>query len=298
MYRELLWCPYVAPSTLRTDDIDVLHITGISPISAPRHTAKVITLHDLALFRNPTRFRPWLRKRGQHFLRGLHKADKIISISQFTADEAIDVLGLASSQLEIVHEGCDFTPEMLNLMARPPEEEIPSEFFLFVGSLEPGKNLSLLRTSYEVAADRGIVLPTLVIVGARWEGVGKEGPPPDNWIYLGRQPDEVLVHLYGQALALVFPSLYEGFGLPLLEAMTLSCPVLCSPVASLPEVGGDAPLYCDQDAVSYLNGMQSIATSSSTRDEHIQAGLEQVKKFSWRTCAEETASVYREVCPT
>src|SRR5205823_6706332 len=117
---------------------------------------------------------------------------------------------------------------------------------------EPGKNLALLKETYLLAAAKGIDLPPLLIIGARWEGVAREGRPPKNWHYLGHQSDEVLAWFYDHALALLFPSKYEGFGFPVLEAMSRGCPVVCSKVASIPEVGGDAAWYAGMDATSYL----------------------------------------------
>ena len=106
---------------------------------------------------------------------------------------------------------------------------------------------------------------------------------------------EVLVYLYRRALALVFPSSYEGFGFPLVEAMALGCPVICSPVASLPEVGGDAPIYAAPTAEAYLVEMRALTREPQRREEHVTRGRERARSFSWRRCAEETAAVYRSV---
>jgi glycosyltransferase involved in cell wall biosynthesis len=103
----------------------------------------------------------------------------------------------------------------------------------------------------------------------------------------------VLVALYRRALALALPTKYEGFGLPVVEAMGLGCPVICSRVASLPEVAGDAAHYAEMTPASYLDAMRRLARESGYRTELIERGRVQVRRFSWRRCAEETVAVYR-----
>jgi len=130
----------------------------------------------------------------------------------------------------------------------------------------------------------------------RWAGVGTEGQPPAGWHYLGRQPDAVLVYLYRRALALAFPSKYEGFGLPLVEAMALGCPVICSPVASLPEVGGKAVLWSELTPEDYLKVLRDLASNAALRNDLVQAGRLQAARFTWENCAREVVEVYRSVC--
>lgn len=294
LYREGLWAPLVAPRRMRSGGVDVFHAAAGPLLRVPGGVPRVATAHDMAVFRFPERYRRWQRRSGPRRLRALATYDRVICISRFTADEAIRYLGLPSSLLEVVHNGCDFSPDVVPA-ERPPDFDLPSDFYLFVGSLEPVKRLRLLREVYEAAAGQGIVLPPLIIVGSRWLGVEGEGSPPDGWRYAGRQDDEVLVYLYRRALALVFPTSYEGFGFPLVEAMALGCPVICSPVASLPEIGADAPIYAAQTVDAYLHQMRALAGDHARREDHIALGREQARRFSWRRCADETAAVYRSV---
>lgn len=292
-FREYIWGKWIAPQTLQHGQFQLLHSPVGILISPPKGLKHIVTLHDLAVLRHPERFRKWHRFSTIKRLGLLKSVDKIICISRFTADEAIDLLHLPIQKLEVIYNGCDL------LAIRPCDEatiralNLPADYFLFVGSLEPGKNLSLLNDAYELAASRNISLPALVIVGARWMGVETEKTPSKGWFYLGRQPDEVLVRLYQNALGLLYPTKYEGFGLPIVEAMVSKCPVICSRVASLPEVGGDAAIYCEQTPESYLNGMLRLISHPTLRDECINAGLKQAQKFSWVKCASETAEVYR-----
>jgi glycosyltransferase involved in cell wall biosynthesis len=150
----------------------------------------------------------------------------------------------------------------------------------------------LLRETYQLARSSGRALPPLVIVGARWAGVADEGPPPADWHYLGRQPDEALVYLYRRARALLFPSKYEGFGLPVAEAQTQGCPVICSRIASIPEVAGSAAVYSELTAAGYLEAMSRLVGETGLREELIRLGRIQAANFSWSRCAQETAAVY------
>jgi glycosyltransferase involved in cell wall biosynthesis len=292
-YRELIWAKVAAPYRLAWARADLLHSPAGFLIRPPAGIPNVITLHDLAVIRFPQRFRRWQRSSTRRRLSQLRRARRVICISRFTAREAMELLALPAARLEVIHNGCDFMDPQRIPAEQKPVMGLPTEFFLFVGSLEPGKNLPLLREAYGLAESRGLRLPPLVIVGARWEGVGHEGQPPAGWHYLGRQPDEVLVYLYRRAAAFLFPTLYEGFGLPVLEAMSLGCPVICSPVASLPEVGGEAALFVEQTPSGYLTAMQTLAANPALRADLAGKGLVQARQFSWQRCAEQTLAVYR-----
>lgn len=291
-YCEFIWAKFFAPSLLQKKNAQILHATAGLFVQPPPGTREIATLHDLAVLRFPERFRRWQRYASPRRLQHLIRADRIICISQFAADEAMTLMNLPARKLTVIHNGCEFHPNQIALEEKPAFD-VPPEFFLFVGSLEPGKNLALLKEAYTLAETKKHVLPPLLIVGARWEGVGNEGAPPKNWHYLGRQPDEALVYLYHRARALVFPSKYEGFGFPLVEAMALSCPVICSPVASLPEVGGDAACFVPLTPGDYLKAMQRLLQEAGWRDELIAKGRAQAAKFSWKKCAGEVLEMYR-----
>lgn len=294
-YREFIWSRAIAPRKLLRQGAQVHHTTGSFLFAPPRPVRCVITLHDLAVLRHPERFRPWHRWVESRRVRRLDRGDKIICISRFTAEEAMRWLHLPAQRIEVIYNGGDFHPNESPPAERKPDFAVPDEFFLFVGSLEPGKNLSLLGQVYQLAQERRQALAPLVIVGARWAGVKREDRPPEGWQYLGRQPDAVLIYLYRRALALVFPSKYEGFGLPVAEAMALGCPVICSPVASLPEVGGPAACMVEMEPGSYLAAMKQLASEANARQEYVQKGREQARKFSWRKCASEVVEIYRQV---
>ena len=291
LYRELWWAKMIAPRLLAKQGVELFHSTGSVTVDPPAGIRHVVTLNDVAVLRHPERFRPWLRRSAIRSFRKLAHVDRIICISQFTANEAMELLQLPANQIEVVYDAG-------SLQARDeriPSFQVPPEFFLFVGSLEPGKNLSLLRDAYLTAEARGLSLPPLLIAGARWEGVRGEGAPPKGWQYLGRISDEHLIFLYRRALALVFPSKYEGFGLPIVEAMGLGCPVICSRVASLPEVAGDAALFADLTRESYCDALRALALDIGRRAELVAKGLERAQQFSWTKCATQTLQIYDRV---
>ncbi len=292
-YREGVWARVIAPQVLKSRNAEVLHRCILMPIRRPTSVKEIVTVHDMALLRHPERYRRWARWSGIRHTQHLQKADRIIADSRFSADEFLHFFPESRAKVTVIHlGGLVSAPDGT---ATPRDAPVfPQEFFLFVGSIEPGKNLLLLRHVYQLASDRGLSLPPLVVIGGRWEGTAQLGSVPQSWHMLGHQPDSVLRRAYKSALALVFPSIYEGFGLPLLEAMSSGCPVICSRVASLPEIGGDAPCYAEMTPAAYLDAMRLLAGNPARRAEHMQAGREQGSRFSWTKCARETMDVYRE----
>jgi len=280
---------------LRQRRPDILHLTGELDMRRPSHLPLIRTLLDCSLLRFPERYRRWQRLRGPARLRRMAAANRIICISRFTADEGIRWLGLAPAKIEVIHLGSDFDPAGKRVIEQAPSFKLPELFFLFIGSLEPGKNLSLLRETYFLAERRGIDLPALVVIGVRPDGLAHEGSAPRSWRLVGWQPDGILLHCFRRALALVFPSKYEGFGLPLLEAMSVGCPAICSSIASLPEIGGDCVRYSDQTPEAYLEALQELARDDHARRQLSESGRKRAQLFSWKRCAHETLEVYRAV---
>lgn len=290
--REFLWQPVVAPRLLQKLGSTILHAPYTGCIRTPPGVRKIITVHDLAYLMTPERFRRWTRLRIPLELQSCREADHVICPSQATADDAMRHLEIPANRITVIHHGSHFTADSEE---RAPSRAIPSEYFLFVSSLESGKNLKLLNETYRTAENAGRPLPPLLIAGKRVEGVADEGAPPKNWIYLGRVSDEELVWLYRRAIALVYPSIFEGFGFPILEAMALGTAVVCSPVSCLPEVGGDVPFYAPLTTDGYLAAFRRVLENGGKREERISAGLDRAKQFNWKRCARETAAVYEAV---
>jgi len=180
--------------------------------------------------------------------------------------------------------------------------DLPRRFVLAVGNLQPRKNLDRLLGAYARLHDRGVVPHGLVLVGQRWykgeavaERIRELGIEKDVRL-TGYVSDEELVALYNLADIFVYPSLYEGFGLPVLEAMACGTPVVTSNTTSLPEVAGDAAVLVDPRSESeIMNAIERVACDPDYRRELRRRGLAQAAKFSWRRVAEQTAEVYRSV---
>jgi glycosyltransferase involved in cell wall biosynthesis len=235
----------------------------------------VVTVLDLAVLRHPGMFNQWSRRYSRFAVpRVVQAAAAVITISEFTKSEVVDVLGTAPEKVHAIPiaVGAPFTHD-------GPRAE--GDYVLSVGTLEPRKNLARV---VEAAAGVG---KELRVVGA--EGWG--GVKVDGWV--GRVSDEELAALYRGARCLVYPSLYEGFGLPVLEAMACGTPVVTSRGGATEEVAGDAAVLVDPlDPASIGAGMEEALGRS---DELGAKGLERSKAYSWDHVAAETWAVYEQV---
>jgi glycosyltransferase involved in cell wall biosynthesis len=230
----------------------------------------------------------------------------VIAVSQRTASDAVRLLGVDPARIRVVHEAAapGFSPRARDGLARlaerfgfDPDPRRP--YALFVGTLEPRKNLPLLLEAF--AELRRHVDAQLLVVGARgWldepifaaharTGVGNAAR------FLGSLGEEDLAVLYSHAGVFVLPSLYEGFGLPVLEAMACGAPVVCSNAGPLPEVAGDAAvLLTPEDAPVWAAAMLGVLTNSADSNELRQRGFARAKMFSWDAAARATREVYHE----
>ncbi|MFA6433289.1 MAG: glycosyltransferase family 1 protein [Elusimicrobiales bacterium] len=238
------------------------------------------------------------------FWKNIGRADGIIAISDFVRDEAVNKFGLPAEKLRVVRLG--FNKEVFRLMSAEElapvkaKYSLPDRFILCVGSMEPRKNLiSLLKaySSLDRSARAGF---KLVFVGFKgWEN--KEimellAKVKDEAVYLGYITDAELGALYNLASFFLYPSFYEGFGLPPLEAMACGCPVVVSKAASLPEVCGGAAVYIDpHDIDGIAQGIKKVAGDDSLRKTLSSAGLERAKLFSWEKTAQEHLEIFKAI---
>lgn len=276
-------------------DYDLYHEAAFFPFSVPAYIKTVFTLHDLSVCLFP-QYHPHERVLyNRLFLRRSCKnVSHFLTVSRFTEKEIGVFLGVPAEKITVTYEGHDaevFYP-------RPSEEVegflslrgLPMEYFLFVGSGDPRKNMDVIPQALERA---GVQVPLLV---AGWQGWTRKGLW-DNVIFLDYVEDDDLARLYSGALALVFPSSYEGFGLPLLEAMACGCPVVTTREASLPEVAGESALYMKAPReVDDLAGiLRDIAANEGLREELSEKGLRRAGRFSWKKTAETTFQAFEGV---
>lgn len=273
--RDGAWYPFALS---RRRDADVLHCpTYRGPI---RRSALplVVTVHDLAVFRHPEAFNRWTRTYSPHVVpRVLTAARRVIAVSEFTRRELVELLRVPDEKIRVVPNGVDaeFTLE-------GPAAE--GEYVLAVGTLEPRKNLPRLVE----AARRNEV--ELRVVGARgWGDVQVEG---NGVRWLGELNDDELARQYRGALCVAYPSLYEGFGIPVLEAMACGAPVVTSRGTAMEEVADGAAVLVDSSDPAELAA--GIERAAAERDVLVPRGLERARAFRWDAIADATVGVYRE----
>jgi glycosyltransferase involved in cell wall biosynthesis len=269
------------------------------------HTRTVFTLHDLTTIKFPATHaqlnRRFLQLMLPHFLRA---TDRIIAVSEATRRDVLEHYGPPPERVRVVYHGVNtrfkaVTPESgRQVQAR---YRLPDRYILSVGTLEPRKNLiTLLEAYHALRAKSSDVL--LVIAGGR----GWHSEPffnklralelEDSVRLLGRVPDEDLPALYTLAEVFAFPSLYEGFGLPVLEAMACGAPVICSNASSLPEVAGEAAIQiAPLEVREWTQALERIRSDAALRASLRERGLKQAKRFTWEATARQTYAIYQEV---
>jgi glycosyltransferase involved in cell wall biosynthesis len=302
-FRTLLAHLFHRPQELLSGSVDVFHATS-NLLPNLSQTGTVFTLHDLIFQLHPathTRLNRWFLSLMMPIF--LRKADHIIAVSNTTASDAVHLYNLNQDKMSVIYEG--ITPHFQPVTDDRQQQQIriqyalPQRFIFFVGTLEPRKNLPNLIRAFAAAKLDEV---KLVIAGKRgwmyqpiFDLVQELGLEQDVQ-FVGFIPDEDLPALYSLAEAFVFPSLYEGFGLPVLEAMACGTPVITSNISSLPEVTGDAALLIDPSNVQEMSlAIGRLVKDASLRQELGQRGLCQASQFSWRRAAEETLDVYRSV---
>jgi glycosyltransferase involved in cell wall biosynthesis len=273
----------------------------------------VLTVHDLAFKILPETAPHANRFWHRYFERSLAKASRIITVSEMTRVDLCEFYSVDPSRVTAIHSGVDldvFKPTSPADVARAKEElGIDGRYLLFVGGIEPRKNLRmLLRGFARLPKD---VRPKLVVAGApvHWIPGGPEimssalrTLPEDvrkDVILPGYLSEQQKVAMLTGAEALTYPSLYEGFGLPVLEAMACGTPVLTSDLSSLPEVAGGAALYVDPyESSSIAEGMERLLTDDALRARLREEGVAHAQKFTWPETARKTAAVLHEAAST
>lgn len=285
----------------RNRKFDIYHETAFFP-AAIKDVPVVYTIYDLSLIKHRKehpRERLWFF--DLFFKRRLPYASHILTISEYVRNEIIEDIGWPPHLVTSIPLAPDpvFYPR-----SRAEVSEVlnkrgwPDEYILFVGTLEPRKNISLLIRALNIAENR------IPLIMAGWKGWGdkewmeliNEKKLQGKIIFTGHVDEETLACLYTGASAFVYPSLYEGFGLPILEAMACGSPVVCSNVSSIPEVAGDAAFQVDPaDAEGLAHALDNVLADSALRQSMIQKGIERASQFSWRETAIKTLQVFARV---
>jgi len=225
------------------------------------------------------------------------KADRIITVSSSTASGIQKAYGLSLGKIRVIHSG---VPVLVNNTALDGwrYKGLPRQYFLFVGTLEPRKNFERVFKAFELMQPERCGVHLVIVGGRGWKNKGflhklKTHPLNHHIHLIGYVDSDQLLTFYTNALCLLFPSLYEGFGLPILEAMSCGTPVITSNISSMPEVAGDAALLVNPyDVDALMEAMQKILTNEKLRELLVMKGFERVKRYSWKRCAKQTLEVF------
>ena len=285
----------ISPIVFRRWNPDIVHETYYSSTSvAPAGSKVVVTVYDMIHELYPEYFSATDKTREYKKI-AVDRADHVICISENTQKDLIQLLGIAPEKTTVVHLGFALTqtaPAALLLQNRP--------FILYVGSRGGYKNFERLLVAYTAHPELCDNFDLIVFGGGAFK------PEELELIRRLRVPltrvrqmsgdDGLLAALYSQAFMFVYPSVYEGFGIPPLEAMSFNCPVACSRTSSIPEVVGNAANQFDPlDTDSIANALIGLASDSTLRAKLVELGRARVAKFSWRECAKQTLDVYQDL---
>lgn len=314
----------IFPLKIWRTKLDLMHFTHFNVPFFYRGKF-VATIHDLILKKFPTK-RPGIFKGLRYFFKNIfydiclrsavRRACQILTVSHFTKNDLIDYFGLEPAKISVIYEG-------VSRLTLPPASKeagqrilekygIRPPFLLYVGNAYPHKNLPFLLEAFELLLKKsGPKIPQLVLAGKKddfFQKIEKNfhrlcRVAPANKktfctqvIFTGFLPDHELAFLYRQAFLYVFPSLYEGFGLPGLEAMFFDLPVLSSNAASLPEIFGEAAYYFDpSDKNDFVAKAKHIFQDQFLRQKLISLGRQRVKKFNWQETARQTLTIYKKI---
>ena len=307
---EAAWDHVAYPYFVKRFAPDLTHIP-LNQVPMGMRKPYVVTLHDLSSLIFGKREQAGESFRLFRFRRGLMRADCVIAVSEATQRDAEHLLGIPHERMRIVHSAPDprffnpIDPEFAHSVLERYQIRYP--FLLYAGRISPQKNIPRLIEAFAVLRAELESHPVfkelrLIIIGDK---ISEHPEVRRTTIqtrtehavrFLGFVPFETLQVFYAQAAAFVFPSLYEGFGLPPLEAMAAGTPVITSNVSSLPEVVADAAEIVNPDNVfDIARGMREVLLDDTRRTELIRQGHEHLKKFDWRRTALEVLDVYREV---
>lgn len=290
-----IWFEIQIPRVLKKVKAD-LFFSPDGYLSLQTKIPQLAVIHDLSFVHRPEDL-PWMQCRYYNFFfpKFARKAARIATVSNYSKTDIVQTYRIGAEKVDVVYDGCNenfrpFSNEEQKLIREKYTVGVP--YFLFVGALHPRKNVAgLLRAFDDFKSGTGRNEKLLIVGGE----MHKTGEIADTWqkmqfkndvVFTGRVAQEELYGIFGAALALTFVPFFEGFGIPILEAMYAGIPVICSNTTSMPEVGGDAVLYVEPGNVRQIaKAMAKIASDSDLRDELIALGFTQKQNFSWNKTA-------------
>jgi len=291
------------PLSAGKERLDIIHEPrAFSPYLFPSYAKKILTIHDLStILYPPVHTRLNVFRVNLSFSAGIRRVDRIITVSKFSKREILRLFHINEDRIEVIYEGVDSRFRSLDECEGVKKKYgIEGGFILFVGTVEPRKNVNGLIKAFYKLKKKGMK-HRLVVAGAEGWKCGETKETIEQLglekevVLLGYVGDDDLPALYNASDLFVYPSLYEGFGLPALEAMACGTPVVTSNTSSLPEVVGDAAIMVDPcDLNSLTNAMHKVLTDESLAQDMVKKGLRRATLFSWDKAARNTLKVYED----
>lgn len=293
---------------IRKDNLSLLWSPDTKvPLQIPANIPFVVTVHDLAIFREPgtylySRVMYW-RKLFKH---AIHKASCVVAISHTTRNDLIELMNVSPEKIKVIYNGvnpCFRIIDDIDFLEQISQRySLPRNFLLFVGLFSPRKNIAGILRAFSILKNRYQIPHRLVMVGEKgWlyrndlrlvRLLGLE----EEVSFTGYVDNKDLPAVYNLADVFVFPSLYEGFGLPVLEAMACGIPVVTSNVSALPEVAGQAGILVDpHNPEEIASGVYRLLSDRKLSSELVRAGLERSRQFTWKNAARELLKVFHEL---
>jgi len=287
---------FLDSSYLKSGDFDILHATYFHPyfLSMLHGMSFVVTVHDMIPELFPSEFKG-TKKILDYKKKVILRADYVISVSENTKKDLINLYGVSGDKIKVVYHGNPLDN------VKPSEiNDLPDKYLLFVGNRVGYKNFTFFLESISPILRRDKSLFLVCAGGGPFSASEKiflsKLKIEKKVIQTGFKDDSELAYIYKNALVYVLPSLYEGFGLTALEAFSMGCPVVASNTSSIPEVCGEAAFYVDpRDKNSIEQGIISVLNDRNLRDDLVNLGFRQVKNFSWERTVKETLEVYKKI---
>jgi glycosyltransferase involved in cell wall biosynthesis len=311
--RKKLWTQFGLARELFRRPVDVLFVPAHTlPIFRPRKIKTVVTIHDLGYEYLPQYHKfphkLWLNKSTVYAVKS---ASHIISVSEATRDDLISKLKASHKKISVIYEGFALTPNKLkstsNLEELKKKYSIGDEYVLFLGTIQPRKNLLRLVQAFDQVIKNQFVSKMypnlkLVLIGKNgWMNQDIYEEPKrlgivDSVLFLGHLPDDEVGVIMQNALCFAFPSLFEGFGIPIIEAQASGIPVVTSHKKPMTEIGGNACEYVNpEDVSSIADGIVQVLTHKEQSQLLRKRGFQNIMRFSWQKAARETLQVFEEV---
>jgi len=293
-----------------TGSIDLFHATDFVLPPTAKTTPTLLTVHDLSFIRVPETTAPSLRKYLNRVVpHSIKRATHILADSMATKDDIIQYYGTASEKITVLYSGVSsnfypLPPERLRKLSAKVQAKYQiknRDFILSIGTVQPRKNYARLINAVAQMRDKGFDIDIVIAGGKGWledeiYQTIQTTNMQKNVNFIGYVDDVDLPILYNMAECFAFPSLYEGFGLPVLEAMACGTPVITSNISSLPEVAGNAALMIDPYNIeSIQHALQNILVDKNLREDLIQKGFKQIKQFTWENAANQLLMIYQEL---